>query len=266
MNDNRVVYRKPVIGRAMPLIQSASILAGLAVVSLTACTTNRPALPTESIAKIAITSSVTVVRYDPPRFLIRRGRQNHSQSAPGLFGLVWPLLESPEPQRYAEAAGAQFISSSHLQDPIASIEARFLTAWQRDFTFSAMPTSRDMNSDSVQQLRELFKTEYVLDFKTEDWGIDPIASIGLGTPPERYRVTYRARARLVRLSDEEIVWKGWCAYREKDALTPQLTSAEITGDDQALSVKSAMETLADACADRLWKQFIGHKARPDLPQ
>ena len=44
-----------------------------------------------------------------------------------------------------------------------------------------------------------------------------------------------------------------------------LTSSEITGENQALAVKGAFQTLGTACADRLWKQFIEYSARPDLP-
>ena len=43
-----------------------------------------------------------------------------------------------------------------------------------------------------------------------------------------------------------------------------LTSSEITGENQALAVKGAFQTLGTACADRLWNSSLNIQ-RPDLP-
>ncbi len=245
--------------RALPL-QAALILS-----FLSACSSTRTPAPSETLAAVASQSTMAIVRYDPVPFLLHRGRQNPLKSAPGLFGVVGAVIESPAPRTDAQQAGAQFISTAQLTDPIARVETRFFAAWQRDFKFTAIPSTHRSKSDSLHNLHDQFDTKYVLDFKTESWAIDPIYSIGPGMPPEIYRATYSARARLVRLYDEEIVWQGWCRYRETDVMTPQLTCSETTGDDHGIAVKAAMETLGDACADNLWTQFSRREAHPDLP-
>jgi hypothetical protein len=39
-----------------------------------------------------------------------------------------------------------------------------------------------------------------------------------------------------------------------------------TGNDQGEAVKSAIHTLAEACADYLWRQFFGREAGPEFQQ
>ncbi len=106
---------------------------------------------------------------------------------------------------------------------------------------------------------------YLIDFKTEKWSIEPNLSGGLSNGPTGYRTTYTGRARLVRLQDRNTVWECTCEYAKDNSLTPSLTAFEITGNDQGTAVKAALQALAHACADHLWRQFFGRQVGPEMP-
>lgn len=234
---------------------------------LTACSTTRMAAPSDAIADLTSSSKVAVAHYEPEKFMIWPDQQRARGSVLGMFGLIGASIDAGLQFAEAKEATAKFISASQqLMDPITHVESRFLTAWQQELRLIDLPASQLVSTDSPQKLFERFGTGYVIDFKTERWTVDAtIQSSGLSSTPDGYRPSYTARARLVRLNDQKIVWQGTCEYSKDDSHTPKLTPYDITGIDQGGAVKAAMQKLAEVCADSLWRQFFARESGPELP-
>lgn len=130
---------------------------------------------------------------------------------------------------------------------------------------TAVGGSHLVKNDSSEKLQQQFGEGYVIDFKTERWSVDPIIAGGFSFETITYRPSYTGRARLIRLDDQKTLWQGTCEYTKDDSLTPKLTHADILGDDHGVAVKAGIQTLADACADYLWRQFFGRESGPDFP-
>lgn len=240
-----------------------SVMLGL--VLLTACSTTHKSVPSETIDDLTQGSKVSIAHSDPEQFTIWTGQRSAGRVALGMFGAIGGAIEGGLQLADAKEAGAKFISASQLVDPIAQVKDRFLDAWQRELKLPALPASHLVSSERAQKVHEQFGMGYLIDFRTERWSIEPILSGGLSNGPSGYRTTYTGRARLVRLQDRNSVWEGICEYAKDNSLSPSLTAYEITGNDQGTAVKAALQTLAHACADHLWRQFFGREVGPEIP-
>lgn len=241
------------------------ILGVLTLVSLTACGTTHTPAPSEAISDLASKTKISVVHYEPEQFTIWTGERKLRSTALGMFGLIGASIDAGMQAADAKEAGAKFISASQLTDPITLVETRFLIAWQRELGLMTIPAPQLITNDSIRNLQKQLGADYVVDFKTERWSIDPIISGGLSSEPIAYRTAYTGRARLIRLNDEKIVWEGTCKYEKDDSVTPKLTPYDITGGDQGVAVKASIQVLADTCADYLWRQFFGREVGPEIP-
>ncbi len=241
------------------------ILAALTLVLLAGCSTTRIPAPSEAIADLTSNTKVAVVHYDPEQFMIWTGEPKTRTTALSMFGLIGAAIEGGMQQTDAKEVGAKFISSTQLLDPITQVENRFVAAWQRELKLTAVGTSHLVKNNSSQKLLQQFGEGYVIDFKTERWSVDPIIAGGFSFETITYRPSYTGRARLIRLDDQKTLWQGTCEYTKDDSLTPKLTHADILGDDHGVAVKAGIQTLADACADYLWRQFFGRESGPDFP-
>lgn len=120
---------------------------------------------------------------------------------------------------------------------------------------ASVPGPLLQRTESKNTLRALFGSEgYVLDFKTKAWTVEVLWQDGRKDADLLSRVTYGARARLIRLSDQISVWRGSCF--QEHFLTPPLSSQELEGRDSERRVHAAFSSLAQACADDLWRQFF----------
>ncbi len=241
------------------------ILVALTIVFLAGCGTTRIPAPSEAVNDLSGKTKIHIAHYDPEKFTIWIGGQTGRGIALGiLLGGIGGAIEGGLQLDEARETGAKFISASQLMDPVTQIENRFLRAWQRELQLTALPAAQLMSSDSARRLQEQFNEGYVIDFKTQKWSIEPVLYGGLSSDHSTYRPSYTGRARLVRLHDQKIVWEGTCTYAKDQTLTPTLNRDEITGDDKGTALKAALQTLGDACADDLWRQFFGRESGPDF--
>jgi hypothetical protein len=238
----------------------------LAILSLSACSTQRIAMTPDVLKDLKPESQVTIVHYDPEPFAIYRGERTGRAAALGvLFGAIGGAIEGGMEASEAKEAGAKFISQSQLTDPTTDLEARFLNAWQKETGVKKLELPQLTDDDDVGVLQTKYVTGYVLDFQTLGWTILPLPQNGFSSDPKTYRAVYSARSRLVRLIDKTVVWQGTCEYDKDSSLTPTLNLTHIDGIDQGIVVRNAFNTLAVYCADLLWRQFFGKDAGPDLP-
>ncbi len=240
------------------------ILGVLTLMFLAGCSTTRLPAPSEAISDLTGNAKVAVVHYDPEQFMIWTGEPKTRTTALSMFGLIGAAIEGGMQQADAKEVGAKFISSAQLLDPITQVENRFIAAWQRELKLTAVGGSHLAKNDSSQKLQQQFGEGYVIDFKTERWSVDPIIVGGFSFETITYRPSYTGRARLIRLDDQKTLWQGTCEYTKDDSLTPKLAHVDISGDDRGIAVKAGIQTLADACADYLWRQFFGRESGPDI--
>lgn len=238
---------------------------GLAILSLNACSTKRIAMEPDVLKDLKPESQITIAHYDPEPFSIWRGERTGRGTALMMFGAIGGAIEGGMAAADAKEAGAKFISQSQLTDPITDLEARFLNAWQKETGVKKLELPQFTADDEVGALQTKYVTGYVLDFRTLDWRILPLAQDGFSSDPKTYRAVYGARSRLVRLVDKTVVWQGTCEYDKDSSLTPTLNLTQIEGVDKGIAVRSALNTLAAHCADFMWRQFFGKDAGPELP-
>lgn len=237
----------------------------LTLMILSACSTTRTPAPSEAIADLSGNARVSVAYYDAEQFTIWTAEHKGRSAALGMFGLIGGAIDAGLQTADAKEAGAKFISASQLTDPTLHIEHRFVNAWQRELSLSSLAAPIPFKDDDPSILRKQLGEGYVIDFKTQRWSVDPIMSSGFSYEPITYRAAYSGRARLIRLKDAKVLWEGTCQYDKEDPLTPKLTPADISGNDRGVVVKASIQTLAEACADYLWRQFFARESGPDGP-
>lgn len=236
----------------------------LAMLALHACSTERIAMDPGTLKELTPQSRIIIVHYYPEPFSIWRGEQTARGVGLGLFGALGGAIEGGMQAADAKEAGAKFISQSQLTDPVARVQSRFLDAWQRETGVRQLTDSQLVNDDDVEVLQKKYGTGHVLDFRTLGWMIQPINHTNISSD-RTYRAVYSARSRLVRLIDKTVVWQGSCEYGKDSVLTPTLNFLDVAGNDNGVAAKAALNTLADHCADSLWRQFFGRDAGPDIP-
>jgi hypothetical protein len=122
------------------------------------------------------------------------------------------------------------------EDPAPRVKSRLVGALQANLNLTNVHTvPSPLENDDVNTLKDAFETGVVLDVRTMKWGGDDS------------RVSYYARARMVRLEDSTVLWKAACSAR----------SANGEGSLEVNLLKAA-----DDCAAQLSARLLGKKYMP----
>ena len=147
-----------------------------------------------------------------------------------------------------ESRAARFVRTYSLADPVVKAKEAFIAGLAGQIEAGRLIQIQDiLSDDSVENLRKRFGHGVVLDFKTEIWGLLP-APLSL-----LYQTPYAVRAKLVRLTDGQVLWRGYCHHRGSDF---RATWEEFTANSATLLKKKLSET-AEACGKELVSQFLG---------
>jgi hypothetical protein len=110
-------------------------------------------------------------------------------------------------------------------------------------------------SDSIEALRAAVTSPLVLDFRTISWGVANLRGGGDPKPEDPMYTHHFVRARLIRLSDGEILWRGVCGLRgypgDDTVQLQQLTAAG------GVLLRQKLTASADRCSDELVEFFQG---------
>jgi hypothetical protein len=155
------------------------------------------------------------------------------------------VLFSPLVVIAAAAEGRELRSQLALEDPAARAKERLLKTLQSGLRLDTVRSiAQWQKSDPTESLKKAHGTGVMLDVRTTKWGID------------NNRAKYQARARLVRLSDAEVLWEATCNETVADRGRPSPTREAISADNGAL-LKAKLGEAADACADQLAAWAVG---------
>jgi hypothetical protein len=109
---------------------------------------------------------------------------------------------------------------------------------------------------SVDSLRASIKAPLVLDFGTRSWGLGNLAEHGGAPKPDDLIYTHHhVRARLVRLSDGQILWRAICGLRGYPN-DQAVKYSDLVANGGAI-LREKLNVAADACANELVEFFQG---------
>ena len=134
-----------------------------------------------------------------------------------------------------------------IADPAVGIKERLAQALEREGGFKKIaitpaPLPREQATQTGSGI--------TLDVMTVHWGVGYFPADW-----SRYQLGYGARARLVRLDDGRVLWKGTCNYGSGDKSGLRPTLAELSANNAAVLKQMIAEAQSD-CEKRLVDQFF----------
>jgi len=217
------------------------VSAEVVLLGLYGCAPTVSRMDREELARFKQVANVRAVHYRPPSFNVRT--PGKALTGGGGLGAIFSL-------HLFKSAGEKMTHDYSLEDPVVTVQDRFLSSVEADFGFQSIPARAPLSNDSFDELKKTFDEGMVFDFKTTDWML-----FYFPTDWSHYRISYSARSRLIRLEDSEVVWQGVCKFVGKDPKTSP-TWAELTAQNGA-TLKIKLNEAAEACAKELSAQFRG---------
>jgi hypothetical protein len=117
--------------------------------------------------------------------------------------------------------------------------------------WSVHKTTRN-TEDELNQLKKTFREGMAIDFYTHKWWFIPYPE-----DEEHYRLVYSVEARLIRIEESAVLWKGVCNIVEQHPPAQRLTLAELKSDD--IARKDRIARAAEECTADLIFQFSGKR-------
>ena len=110
-------------------------------------------------------------------------------------------------------------------------------------------------NDTVEALRTTVSAPLALDFRTTSWGVANMRGGGEPKPEDPMYTHHFVRARLVRLSDGEILWRAVCGLRGYPGdETVELQKLTAAG---GVLLRQKLQASADRCSDEIVEFFQG---------
>lgn len=119
------------------------------------------------------------------------------------------------------------------------------------FYWSVYKTTR-ITKDELNQLKRTFREGMAIDFYTHKWWLIPYPE-----DEAHSRFVYSVEARLIRIEESAVLWKGVCNIVDEYPPAQRLTLAELKADDLAL--RDRIARAAEECTADLIFQFSGKR-------
>lgn len=214
----------------------------------------------ESLLSLAREPDIRAVHYPAPSFRVIGARDAAVRVTEVLArltaGLLSPLVDEARLSA-EESEGERIATDAGLEDPTPVVKERLVSRMARELGFANLRLHRESLADvrvdpdplsrDVNPLRGLFQGGLVLEVLTLHWGVGSW-------------ISYSARARLVRLNDSRILWRGQCVVRIDPAPPRQRLLAE-----RGRLLRASYTKLAEACAERLWDELRSPDTEPAGP-
>ena len=240
-------------GKAAAGVSAVALV--LAICMAQGCTPSK--LAPEELVKAQQQPHIHAVHY-PPRleFAVITKAGGRGEAIGKYFGVVGLVTGGMSDLQTAQRIGMALRRDYGIEDPVLRVKTTLAETLARQATLSNIrPVTATMQSDDPSELKRLLGSGLVLDFKTVTWMTQYTAA-----DASRYVSIYRARARLVALSDGKVLWEGECKGQVQDPTKP-LTFEELTAN-QGAALKSHLHDVADRCASDLFTQLMGKDAAP----
>jgi hypothetical protein len=141
--------------------------------------------------------------------------------------------------------------SFRIHDVRVIDEPRFSKTVTDPHGFYWNKTTRN-TEDELNQLIRTFRKGMAIDFYTHKWWLIPYPE-----DEAHYRFVYSVEARLIRIEESAVLWKGVCNIVDEYPPAQRLTLAELNADDFAL--KDRIAKAAEECTADLIFQFSGKR-------
>lgn len=202
-------------------------------------------LAAEELARIRQEPPITAVVYQPPPPL-------HQSTAFTAGGIMFGPVGTLGSMQATRAAGAHTTRGIELVDPSIRVRDQFVAGITSEFGLP-QPSVRDKTgSADIERLRAALGPSVVLEFRT----LEITTNSANPFRQDYFGVYIMARARLIRLEEQQILWQDLCGVLPRGKATLQ----ELKQDDGALLKRWLVEA-ADICAKELIAKF-SPKSRP----
>lgn len=175
----------------------------------------------------------------------------------GDVAVVMYPVPAPTYNGYVDQRAIEIREQTGIEAPLDRVRERVVTrlAGPLGYPAALRQAPAMVASDSVQALRASVTAPLVLDFRTRSWGLGNLRGGGEPKADDPIYVHHFVRARLVRLSDGQILWQAVCGLRgypgDETAKLPDLLAAG------GVLLRQKLTTAADRCSDELVEFFLG---------
>ncbi|MBS1116768.1 MAG: exported protein of unknown function [candidate division NC10 bacterium] len=233
----------------------SAVALGLAICMGQGCTPSK--LAPEELVKAQQQPHIHAVHY-PPRleYAVITKAGGKGEAIGKYFGVVGLVAGGMSDLETAQRIGVALKRDYGIEDPVVRVKTKLAEILALQARLSNIrPVTATMQNDDPSELKRLLGSGLVLDFKTVTWMTHYTAA-----DASRYVSFYRARSRLMNLSDGTVLWEGECKAQAQDPKKP-LTFDELTAN-QGAALKAHLQDVADWCASDLSTQLMGKDAAP----
>lgn len=212
------------------------------VISVSGCSQSLIKMKPEEREKLSTISEVTA-GHD--------GSASLSVMTPGksvgmLFGAIGGAISGA----MAVSEGKQIMSTFSIPDPSEKIKRQFVADLERAGPLKNIQVIEEsLLTDNAKDLKLRYQGHLFI-FKTGRWELNSTMVRGA-------HLHYAVVGRLLRLTDEEILWQGSCDYTDDD---PEPRSIEELSSNQGTLLKEKIDRATNTCARELLAQFLDGKA------
>ncbi|GJL63983.1 MAG: hypothetical protein NPIRA04_26370 [Nitrospirales bacterium] len=231
----------------MNLVSRTRILLIICLITTVGCTPKVIKMDQATQESLSKVHQMTAIHYESNDFEVPHHYLKY------MFGVISAAIATGVAHSEAEDVVARF----HLQDPIMQVKEGFLSKFSQKFSnVKLSQISEAFTDDDINELKDGFGNQKVFDFQTVSWGIVR-AKHDFSTPPAFQtgrNVKYSARARLLDVNEEKVLWQGVCDLLD-EVNFGEAHLEESVPDSKENFLKKKFETLANRCIHELIKQF-----------
>lgn len=188
---------------------------------------------------------------------LKRADRQSLRDAKDVAVVMYPI-PSMTFNGYVDERSIAVLTQTGIEAPLDRVRERVVTRLTGSLGYpAALRQPPAMVADaSVDSLRASIKAPLVLDFATRSWGLGNVSGGGGDPKPDALIYTHnQVRARLVRLSDGQILWQAICGLRGYPG-DEAVKYADLMASGGVL-LRQKLNASADRCADEIVEFFQG---------
>jgi hypothetical protein len=207
-------------------------------------------------AGLALAACAPVEYTQTDLLTLKRADRASLREATDVAVVLYPV-PAPTFNGYVDQRSIAVRDQTGIEAPLDRVRERMVTRLTGPLGYPAVLKRAPVMvaSDSAEALRASVKSPLVLDFATRSWGLGNLRGGGDPKPEDLIYVHDHVRARLVRLSDGQVLWQAVCGLRGYPGDDP-VKLKDLLADGGA-ALRQKLITAADRCSDELVEFFQG---------
>jgi hypothetical protein len=187
---------------------------------------------------------------------LKREDRTSLREASDVAVVMYPV-PAPTYNGYVDLRSIDIRAQTGIEAPLDRVRERVVSRLAGPLGYpAALKAAPAMAAnDSVEALRASVTAPLVLDFRTRSWGLGNLRGGGEPKPDDPIYTHHHVRARLVRLSDGQILWQAVCGLRGYPG-DEAVKLSEILASG-GLLLRQKLTAAADRCSDELVEFFMG---------